>query len=290
MKIINLFCFLCMLLPFVAVQTGGPDEPTQLAYAIGNPPTAIVATAGALDIPPIGFVPPKFYTSGKDRTWDRAKAERNLDAITAIVDGSKRIILDTEGKNRDRVRHPDRYPELEVKASANQFVAGWSWFRSHWPDKWIFEWNLCNAKEAGVYPFAEQLVLKHLDGFAISLYWQDRATWPITRGQMIAHAQSLVAGTDKIVIGGIWDRYKVRHDEDDIIEYRPVSHENVHVMIDVAMDCDVVFLWSNTYSIYARTGSKRVLTEVLQGDENPLPEINAHMLDLLVRMRLGEKE
>ncbi len=288
----------CWMAPAAAPQ-GPPEtpaiEPTtgdevQLAYWIANAPAEIEAIAESLGVERIAYVPPRYYTKGNPakgtpRTFSREKAEENLDAIKAICDGATWIISDIEWEQRRIVRRPQDYSEATVKATVDQYVACWSWFRSHWPNALVFEWNLTNAGKPGVATFAEQLVLKHLDGFAISIFWHDRAKWRDVVGRSVAHANALVAPHDKIVICGIWERYKIQHD-DGVSEIAPVPREGVDAMIEVALGGDVVFFWSNSHRRFASSGSKKVLTEIMNEGDDPLPGINAHVVRVLAEMRL----
>lgn len=288
----------CWMAPTAAPQEP-PEapaiEPTignkiRLTYWIDNAPAEIEAIAESLGIERIAYVPPRYYTKGQPRTFNREKAEKNLDAIKAICDGATWIISDIEQKHRHVVRHPNHYTETEVKEAVEQYVACWSWFRSHWPNALLFEWNLSNRREAGAYTFAEKLILKHLDGFAVSLFWRDKANWRDVRERIVAHANALVAPHDKIVIAGIGERYKIER-ENGKAEFAPVPREIIDAMIEVALGGDVVFLWSIAYKrLPDRPGSRSVLTEKLNGADNPLAQVNAHMVLMLAEMRLKAAE
>ena len=292
----------CWMAPTAAPQ-GPPETPAiepaagneiHLTYSLANAPAEIEAIAEALGVERIAYVRPGLYTRGNAdrtiRTFNREKSEKNLEAIKAICDGAVWIITDIEKKHRRVVRHPKNYTEAEVKEAVEQYVACWSWFRSHWPNALLFEWNLSNAREAGVYIFAEELVLEHLDGFAVSLFWRDKANWRDMRERIVAHANTLVAPHDKIVIAGIGARYKIKH-EHGVTEFAPVSREVIDAMIEIAFGGDVVFLWSNAHKRLPNPpGSENVLTERLKGIDDPLAHVNAHMVLILAEMRLKAAE
>lgn len=290
-RILKLYLPLATLL-LVAFATAQPveppNEPPKLAHAILDAPPEIEAIAASLGIEQIAFVPHSFYTTGTPevRTFNIEKANKKLDTISAICDGATWIVTDIEKKHRDVIRRPDKYSDAEVKAAVEQYVACWSWFRSHWPSAKIFEWNLTNAREADVYTFAENLVLKHLDGFAVSIFYRDKNNWQRVREEVVAHADSLVAGTDKIVIAGIHERHKIKH-EGGVTEFAPLSRDIVDAMIEVALGADIVFFWSPTYKrIDNPAGSANVLSEILAGVDNPEQQINARVVLVLAEMRL----
>lgn len=271
---ILIFFALLVCLPFVVAQPQPPPaDPTRLAYSIENAPPEIEAKAESLGIERIAYVKPALYTRGNAdrtvRTFNREKAEQRLAEIAAICDGATWIITDIEKKHRDAVRHPDRFSGAEVKEAVDQYIACWSWFRSHWPDAMIFEWNLSNAREAGRNTFAEKLILKHLDGFAVSVFYRHKRNWQEVRGQVVAHANSLVASNDKIVIAGIHEKYNA-HQPDGTSKSTPVPSEIVDAMVEVALEADVTFLWSVTYARIA---------------VDPLAVTNARIELVLTKMR-----
>lgn len=251
---------------------------TILTYAIDNAPAVIHSIASALGVERIAEVPPRYYTRANAdktiRTFDREKAERNFDKIAAICDGATWIITDIEKKHRDAVRHPDNFNDSEVKEAVDQYIACWSWFRSNWPNALIFEWSLSNAREPGRNTFAEKLILKHLDGIAVSCFWHDKANWPIVRRQIIAHANSLVASTDKIVIAGIREQYNV-HNADGTSTTTPVPRAIVDTIIEVSLDARLVMFWSNTYRKFI---------------DDPMSTVNARIVEMLAEMRLQSEE
>ena len=250
-----------------------------LTHSILNAPPEIEATASALGIGPIAYVPPKLYTHriGDVRTFDQAKAERKLPEIEAICDDALWIFTDIEKEHRDRIRRTQNYSDRQVKESGDQYIECWSWFRTHWPDAKLFEWNLVNARESGVYEDGEQLILAHLDGFAVSLFYRDQAKWLRDREAIVAHAKSLVAGSGKIVIAGIQEQYK-RHNADGTTTRTPIPREFVDAMVGTALDADGVMLWSKTYDTqFPPTGNELYLA-------------NARVVEMLAEMRLQNEE
>ena len=168
----------CVMAPTAATSTTQTDPSTTiLTYAIDDAPAVVTAVAEALGIQRIAEVRPHLYTRVNAdrtiRTFDRERAERKFDEIAAICDGATRIVTDIEKKYRDVIRRPDDYSDVEVKEAVTQYIECWSWFRSHWPEAMIFEWNLVNARKSGVYTFGEELVMKHLDGFAIGVFYRE---------------------------------------------------------------------------------------------------------------------
>ena len=251
---------------------------TILTYAIDDAPTAVTVVAEALGIQRIAEVRPHLYTRVNGdrtiRTFDRERAERNLEAIKAICDGAVWIITDIEKKHRDVIRRPDNYSDVEVEEAVTQYIACWSWFRSHWPDALIFEWNLVNAREAGRYTDGEELVMKHLDGFAVSVFYRKKANWQEVRERVVAHANSLVAGTGKIVIAGIHEKYN-KHQPGGSSKQIAIPRDIVAPMIEVALEADVVMLWSNTF--------RKAIDE-------PMSIVIARVVEMLAKMRLQNEE
>ncbi len=275
----------CWMAPTAVPQQPPPSgtpsvTPTvQLGYSIENAPPEIDTIAEALGIDRIAYVKPALYTRGNAdrtvRTFNREKAEQRLAEIAAICDGATWIITDIEKKHRAAVRHPDKYSDAEVKEAVDQYIACWSWFRSRWPDAKVFEWNLVNAREPGRYTLGEQLVLKYLDGFAVSIFYRRKQDWQPVREQVVAHANSLVAGTDKIVIAGIHERHN-DHRPGKRNKQAPIPREIVGPMVEVALKADVVMFWSNTFG-------DRLLPE-------PLPLTNARVVEMMAEMRLKAAE
>ena len=259
-----------------SAQTG--PSTTILTYAIDDAPTAITVVAEALGIQRIAEVRPHLYTRVNTdrtiRTFDRERAEQNLAAIAAICDGATWIVTDIEKKHRDAIRHPDNFSDAEVEEAEQQYIACWSWFRSHWPNALIFEWNLVNAREPGRYTDGESLVLKHLDGFAIGVFYRDKANWREVREQVVAHANSLVAGTDKIVIAGIHEKHN-KHQPDGSSKQIAIPREIVAPMVEIALEADVVMLWSNTF--------RKTIDE-------PMSIVIARVVEMLAAMRLQNEE
>ena len=251
---------------------------TILTYSIESAPAEIHSIASALDIERLAEVPPRFYTrlnaDQTFRTFDREKAERKLTEIAAICDGATWIVTDIEKKHRAAIRHPDNYSDVEVEEAVTQYIACWSWFRSHWPDALIFEWNLVNARKPGVYTFGEKLILKHLDGFAVGVFYRDKANWQRVRERLVAHANSLVEGTDKIVIAGIHEKYNA-HQPDGPSKQIAIPREIVVPMVEVALEADVVMLWSNTF--------RKTIDE-------PMSIVNARVVEMMAAMRLQNEE
>ncbi len=219
---------------------------TQLTHAIEEAPRVILKAAKSLGIQQIVRVPPRLYTKKLDdiRTFNLERAERNFEEIDDLCDRSPIIITDIENEHRDRVRRPFEYADVLVSASINQYIACWSWFRSHWPDAKLFEWNLTNSREPGRHDLAEQLVLNNLDGFAVSCFYRRKGNWFDVRQQVVAHAKSLVEGTDKIVLAGIHEM----HNDDTLRKKVPVPRHIVDLMVTVALQADVAMLWSITFT------------------------------------------
>lgn len=250
---------------------------TTLAYSIENAPPEITAIAASLSIERIAVVPPRFYTRRIDdaRTFSHTKAEGNLIEIAAICDGASIIITDIEKQHRSAIRNPDSSPEQFI-AAARQYIACWEWFHDHWPTAKRFSWNLVNAREPGVFARGEDLVLSELDGFAVSCYVRDKGNWYSVREQIIAHAKSLVDRfPNKIVIAGVHERYKDPNADGTARTLVPVPRDMIRPMVRVALQADVVQLWSNSYAVDLA---------------DPVELVNAQVVEVMAEMRIQAEE
>lgn len=300
-----IIAFACAMVPNVAPATTSTIEAMhghelRLTYAIADAPAAIKATAEALGIEPIGYLPPKLYTSWTDgrKHFDAEKAQRNLPAITAILENNEWGITDLEKNPRRIVRFAHevdddgtpRYLTSEIRWAIEQYETMWKWFRWHFPELKLSEWNLSPSRDSSQHPLAEGMMLRHLDAIDISMFWNTRPGWFNGRRKILRHAVELGRQHDKPVIVWIWERYKVWNEDRTVAVYEPLSREAIDQMLDLAISegVDIVVLWSNTYSLLAADNPAKVIAETIgrDPDYDPLPAVNARIVSLMAEMRL----
>lgn len=279
--------------PLVSAPAG-----IQLTYAIANAPPEIAATAQAVGIETFGFLRPGLYTSwtAGRKHFDADKAQRNLPALTAILENNAWMMTDLEKHPRRIVRDPDDYEPEEVKWAIAQYETMWKWFRTAFPNHKLTEWNLSYATDNRPFPLAEALVVRHLDAFDISFFWNTRPGWLTKHRQILQHAIDLGRQHDRPVIITIWERTKVWNADRTVAVYVPLSRTAVDQMLgiivaeaDPAVPMIVVF-WSNTYSLLAANNPAKVIAETIGHDDDPdydpmLP-VNAEIVSLMARMQL----
>jgi hypothetical protein len=273
-------------------QPAPTSKSIRLMYWILDAPPEITAIAEALDFDRIGFVRPSLYTKWNPKRFDVEWAQQNLEKITAALEGGEWMVTDLEGEPRRRVRYPDEYDDEpgEVRRAVKEYLTMWKWFRSHFPNLKLSEWNLSPGVDSDRFPLAEKLVLSSLDAIDISLYWRHRPGWLNGHRKVVAHAVELGRAHNKPVIVWVWERYLVWNDDHTVAVYTPVPREAIDQMIGLAMTdgVDIVALWSNTYAILAANNPRKIIAETAGRDagDDPLPEINANKVRLMAEMRL----
>ncbi|MCH7792403.1 MAG: hypothetical protein IID31_09020 [Planctomycetes bacterium] len=191
------------------------------------------------------------------------------------------------------VRDPDSYEKHEVRWALQQYIQMFGWFRSRWPDAKLSAYNLSPSSPGHTFPLAEMLGLRFTDSIDVSMYWNAKENWRDSRQQIMSYAVELGRQHDLPVIVWVWDRYLIWNNDRTVATYKPLSYEAVEQMVELAISegVDIVVLWSNTYGLLT-VDSSRIIEETINrdDDDDPLPAINARMVQLMAEMRLRAEQ
>ena len=275
---------------YPSTPTAAPST-TQLRYAIADAPPAITQVAAARGIETIGYVRPGFYTSWTNgrKHFDAAKATRNIEQLRTVLKGMDWMVTDLEKTPRRIVRDPDDYEPDEVKWAIDQYTTMWKWFRAHFPDLKLSEWNLSPGRDSNDFPLAETLGLKWTDSVDVSLFWHRSPGRLAKQQKILEHAIELGKLHDKTVIAWVWERRVVRNVDRTVAVYEPLSREAIDQMLDLALSegVDIVVLWSNSYAILAAKNPSKVIAETVGQPVHydPMPAVTARIVSLMAEMR-----
>lgn len=279
--------------------TVAATQAISLRYAINDAPPVIEATARALGLEPFGYLPPRLYTSWRDgvRYFDAEKAQRNLPEITAILNGKDLGQTDLEKTARRIVRDPDDYELEELTWAEDQFEGQmWPWFRGHFPALDLTEWNLSPAKDSTNFPRAEALIIRNLDAFDISLYWNDKPIWLSKRRQILRHAVALGREYDRPVVVTIWERMIEWNADRTVATYVPLTREAIDqvlglVVAEAEPGVEIILVfWSNSFSILAANNPAKILAETVgQADDyDATAAVHGRIVSLMAAMEQAE--
>ena len=266
---------------------------TDIRRAITDEPPSLADLCTDLDITRYAQVPPRLYTDHpepKIRTWNEAKAEANLTEISWICAGADYVEFDFEKLVRAVLRYPfkPRYRD-KVDWAVKNWTGCATWFKSHFPDAILCDWNLTQGQEPRQFDLVEALSIRYLDAFCISAYHKPIHSHYEQKRRVLEHHRSLCDEYNKKLVVSIWDRVKVVVEEDEFV-YMPLDDGALEEMLLLAIsgdiDVDLAYCWSNTFRLLEANNPAKQLYEMEYGSDDPLPEITANMGRVLSAFRL----
>ena len=124
------------------------------------------------------------------------------------------------------------------------------------------------------------------------MFWKGSGGWENNIRERMADGIALALEHDVPLIVSIWERYKVWDEGHDVAVYTPLSDEALALILEIAFvpgdDERIVWFWSNTYTILDRNDPAKILAETVGRDDDydPLPAVNAVMVQMMAEMRL----